>query len=420
MKKGFKGIVLAAMSVASVAGLVACGGTSESTSASFGLITLHDENSTYDANFIDGFKKACAAKNVEAKIKTGIPEDSKCYDAAAELVDSGCKGVFADSFGHEANLIRAAKEFKNVNFGHATGTSAKYSAKDVSNFHNAFASIYEGRYLAGVTAGLKLQEMINNNTLPSTYKKDTDGNYKLGYVGAYTYAEVISGYTSWYLGVKSVVSNVSMDVSFTGSWYDEVAEKNVANELIDKGAAIISQHADSMGAPSACETKGVPNVSYNGSTAAKCPNTFLVSSRVNWQPYFELMIENTLNGTSYDKDWCGTFDTSSVELSEYGKNVAAGTAEYIENVKNELAAGTRHVFDTNSFTVTVADNKNVNATVDANGHLTAYKADIDGDYVGDTNVVANGYFDESNASKYRSAPYFDVQIDGINLLNTKL
>ncbi|MCQ2797428.1 MAG: BMP family ABC transporter substrate-binding protein [Bacilli bacterium] len=407
MKKGLQGIVLA---VASVAALAACG-TSNGTS--FGLITLHDENSTYDANFIDGFKKACKAKNVKAVIKTGIDESNKCYEAAADLADSGCKGVFADSFGHEAFIKDAAKEYKDVTFAHATGTSSKQA--NIANFHNAFASIYEGRYLAGVVAGLKLQEMIDTNKVTAA----ADGSYKLGYIGAYTYAEVISGYTSWYLGVKSVVENVTMDVTFTGSWYDEVAERNAANSLIDGGAVIVSQHADSMGAPSACESKGVPNVSYNGSTAAQCPETFLVSSRINWQPYFELMIEKTLAGESYDTDWCGSFATDSVQLTDLGKNVAAGTAEKLAAAKADILSGKTHVFDTSKFTVTVTADKNVGATVDADGHLTAYLADIDGDYTGETNVVANGYFDESNASKYRSAPYFDVQIDGINLQNVK-
>ncbi len=418
MKKGYKGIVLAAMTVASVAALVACG--TKSSGAKFGLITLHDENSTYDANFIDGFKKACDAKKVEAKVTTGINEDNGCYEAAANLVDSGCKGVFADSFGHEAFIKKAAEEFPEVNFGHATGTSSKFA--NISNFHNAFASIYQGRYLAGVVAGMKLQSMIDAKTVTA----GADGNYKLGYIGAYTYAEVISGYTSWYLGVKSIVSNVTMDVTFTGSWYDEVKEKNGANTLIDGGAVIVSQHADSMGAPSACEAKGVPNVSYNGSTAAKCPNTFLVSSRINWQPYFELMIDNTLAGKSYDTDYCGSFADGMVELTDLGTACAPGTAEKVAEVKAALIAGTTHVFDTSKFTVTVVpadadgkNGKNTAATVDADGHLTAYAADIDGDYAPDANVnvVTNGHFDESNASKYRSAPYFDIQIDGINLLN---
>ncbi|MCQ2798771.1 MAG: BMP family ABC transporter substrate-binding protein [Bacilli bacterium] len=423
MKKGFKGIVLAAMTVASVAALAACG--TSSSGDKFGLIALHDESSTYDANFIKGFKAACEAKKVEAKIVTGIPETNKCYEAAADLADQGCKGVFADSFGHEAHIAKAASEFADVQFSHATGTSSKYANKDQANFHNAFASIYEGRYLAGVVAGLKLQEMEAAGKIEAK-NKDANGNIKLGYIGAYTYAEVISGYTSWYLGVKSIMPNVVMDVTFTGSWYDEVAEGNGANTLIDGGAALISQHADSMGAPSACEAKNVPNVSYNGSTAAKCPNTYLVSSRINWQPYFEMMIEKTLAGESYAKDYCGTIETGSVELAEYGKNVAAGTAEKIDEVKANLKSGKLHVFDTSKFTVTVVapdadgnNGKNAGATVDADGHLTAYLADVDGDYKGDTNVVSNGYFDESNAEKYRSAPYFDLQIDGINLLNVK-
>ncbi|MFR5782797.1 MAG: BMP family ABC transporter substrate-binding protein, partial [Oscillospiraceae bacterium] len=213
-------------------------------------------------------------------MRTNVPEGQECYDAAAELADDGCNIVFADSFGHEDFMIQAAA-VPRVQFCHATGTKAHTEGLD--NYHNAFASIYEGRYLAGIAAGMKLNEMIEAGEI-------TEDQAKMGYVGAYTYAEVISGYTSFYLGAKSVCPSVTMDVTFTGSWYDETAEKEGANNLIAGGCVLISQHADSMGAPTACEVAGVPNVSYNGSTIDACPNTFIVSSRIDWAPYFEYMI----------------------------------------------------------------------------------------------------------------------------------
>ena len=393
----------------------ACGGSKtdngdDAKKLKVGFIFLHDENSTYDNNFMTGAEEACKKMGVEILKKTNIPESNACYDAAADLVDKGCTVIFADSFGHEDYMIKAAKEFTNVQFCHATGTKAH--TEKLSKYHNAFASIYEGRYLAGVAAGLKLNEMI----AAGKFKAE---EAKMGYVGAFTYAEVISGYTSFYLGAKSVCPTVTMEVQFTGSWYDEALEKEAANNLISKGCKLVSQHADSMGAPTACETAGVPNVSYNGSTVSACPNTFIVSSRINWEPYFEYMIKCAQDGTAIDTDWTGTLKTNSVVLTDVNEKAAAkDTQAKIDEVKAQLDAGTLHVFDTKTFTVTVDGDKNKNAKVDADGHLTSYMADVDTDaaYTADTEVVKDGYFHESES---RSAPYFDVQIDGITLLNSK-
>ena len=367
----------------------------EAAAVKIGFIFLHDENSTYDLNFMNAAKEACDKLGVESLMRTNIPETSACYEAAADLVDAGCNIVFADSFGHEPYMIQAAQEFPEVQFCHATGTQAHVLGLD--NYHNAFAAIYEGRYLAGVAAGLKLNEMIEAGQF-------TAEEAKMGYIGAFTYAEVVSGYTSFYLGAKSVCPTVTMDVTFTGSWYDETAEKEAAIKLIDGGCKLISQHADSMGAPTACENAGVPNVSYNGSTVAACPNTFIVSSRINWAPYFEYIITSVANGTAIDTDWTGTIATDSVQLSEINEAAAAaGTVEKLAEVKAGLLDGSIKVFDASTFT---KDGETV----------TEYLADVDGDYTGETNAVLDGYFHES---EFRSAPYFDMQIDGINLLDTK-
>ena len=362
-----------------------------------GFIFLHDENSTYDLNFINAAKEACADIGIKEEniiMKTGIDESNACYDTAMDLVDQGCKFIFGDSFGHEPFLIQAAKEATDVQFFHATGTKAH--TEGLANYHNAFASIYEGRYLAGVAAGMKLNELKDAGKL----KGETA---KMGYVGAFPYAEVKSGYTSFYLGAKSVCPEVTMEVTFTNSWYDEAAEKDAANNLIARNCDLISQHADSMGAPTACESAGIPNVSYNGSTVDACPNTFIVSSRINWAPYMKLAITNTIEGKTTEADWTGTLDTESVLLTDVNeKAAAAGTQEAIDAAKAELVAGTRHVFDTKTFTV-------------GGKELTSYLADVDdmGDFVGETEVVKDGYFHES---EFRSAPYFDIDIDGITIL----
>ncbi len=359
-----------------------------------GFIFLHDENSTYDLNFLNAAKETCKSMGFNEDqfiYRTNIPEGQECYDTACELVDDGCSIIFADSFGHEDFMIQAAKEYPDVQFCHATGTKAHTEGLD--NYHNAFAAIYEGRYLAGVAAGLKLNEMIDNGEI-------TADQAKIGYVGAFTYAEVISGYTSFFLGARSVCPSATMEVTFTGSWYDETAEKEGAQKLISNGCVLISQHADSMGAPTACEQAGVPNVSYNGSTISACPNTFIVSSRINWAPYYEYVINAYLNGEEIAADWTGTTTSGSVVLTDVNTDVAAeGTVEKLEEVRQGLIDGTIHVFDTATFTV--------------NGEtLTSWQADVDTDaaYTPDTEVVADGYYHES---EYRSAPYFDLEIDGI-------
>ena len=393
--------------------LVACGekkddtqgnGDGDATAAKVkvGFITLHDENSTYDKNFIDAAKEACAnlglVENEDYFIKTNVGETEQCADVAADLVDAGCNIIFADSFGHEPYMIQVAKENPEVQFCHSTGTRAH--TEGLANYHNAFASIYEGRYLAGIAAGLKLNAMIEAGDIKAE-------EAKMGYVGAFTYAEVVSGYTSFYLGAKSVCPTVTMDVTFTGSWYDETLEKEGAEKLIQGGCKLISQHADSLGAPTACEKAGVPNVSYNGSTVSTCPNTYIISSRINWAPYYEMCIKAVMDGTEIPADWTGTLATNSVVLSDLNTAVAAeGTAEAIAAATEKLEKGEIHVFDCSTFTV-------------KGEALTSYKADVDTDdaYTPDTEVVHDGYFSES---EFRSAPYFDLQIDGINLLDTKM
>ncbi len=399
MKKIVTLLLVAAMLVTSVAMLAGCGGETANEDFKIGFIFLHDENSTYDKNFLDAAKAATEELGLSAEqviFKTNIPEGNECYEAAADLADQGCDIVFANSFGHEPYILKAAKEFPEVEFCHATGTTAH--TEKVANFHNAFASIYEGRYLAGIAAGLKLNEMIDEG-------KITAEEAKMGYVGAFTYAEVISGYTSFYLGAKSVCPSVTMEVQFTGSWYDEALEKEAATKLLSNKCVLISQHADSMGAPTACENANVPNVSYNGSTKDACPNTFIVSSRIDWAPYFKYIINQRQKGEAIAYDWCEGFEAGSVALTEVNEQAAAeGTQAAIEDAKAKLIAGEIKVFDTNNFTV-------------EGKKLESYLADVDTDanYEKDTEVIKDGYFHES---EYRSAPYFDLQIDGITLLNS--
>ena len=366
-----------------------------------GIICLHDEASTYDLNFINGVEKiktVLGLTDAQVIYKKNIDESAACTEAADDLVDQGCDIVFANSFGHESFLLESAKKHPEVQFCHATGTTAH--TENTANFHNAFASIYEGRFLAGVAAGLKLNEMIAEGKIKAE-------EAKMGYVGAFTYAEVISGYTSFYLGAKSVCPSVTMDVQFTGTWYDEIKEKEAATALINAGCVLISQHADSMGAPSVCEERGVPNVSYNGSTEKACPGTFIVSSRIDWAPYYLYIIKQVCTDQAIVDDWCGGIEEGSVVLTGVNKTAAAdGTFEKIQDVAAKLQSGEIKVFDTDTF------------TVGGNKLADDHKADVNTDkaYTPDTDVVDGGEFQES---KYRSAPYFEIRIDGITLLNEK-
>ncbi|MCQ2742701.1 MAG: BMP family ABC transporter substrate-binding protein [Bacilli bacterium] len=368
-----------------------------------GFIYIGDPStSTYDKNFknaITGAMKELGLKDNQLFEKTGVSDsDASAYTAAVDLIDSkGCNVIIADSFGHEAHVIRAAKENKSVRFYHASGTKAHTEKLD--NFSNAFASIYEGRYLAGVAAGMKLNEL--------------GGAHKLGYVGAYNFAEVISGYTAYYLGAKSVCDDVTMDVRYTSSWGDEVKESAAATALINGGAQVISQHADTYGAPAACKEKGVPNISYNVAAEEGYENTFLSYSRIDWTEYFKTVINSAVNNEKVPYDHVGTLANGGVVSDKIGKCAAEGTAEAVATAAAAIKDGSLKIFDTSKFTVSADKNPYGKFTVDADGHLlTAYANvdDTDEEYSKETQVVENGVYEESAK---RSAPYFDLIIDGI-------
>ncbi len=389
--------MLAAMAVTASAEAV------DYSNIKIGVVLLHDETSTYDLNFINGVYEAAEKlgldKDTQVVLARNKPESAECAAAAEELIDDGCNMIFFDSYGHQFYTDDVVAANPDIPFIHATGDLAHL--KEYPNLVNAFATIYDGRYLAGIAAGMKLNEIKAAGNLKGEFPL-------IGYVGAYTYAEVISGYTSFYLGAKSVCPDVQMKVQFTGEWYDEKLEKDAADALIDAGCDLISQHADSMGAPTACENKGIPNVCYNISTKDACPNTYLVYSRINWAPYFEYIFTQKAKGEAIDKDWVGTIDTSSVIVTDLNEAVAAeGTQAAIDEAQAKIVAGELHVFDTD------ADNY-----ITVNGEKVAADwAPDDAGYNAETDkVVYDGYFHES---EFRSAPYFSIRIDGIELLNEK-
>lgn len=449
-----RSLTVAALSAGSLIALSACDNVQGAvyepgTPVKVGLICLHDTSSTYDKNFIDALNEAVADLGAEKVVfsedclLTGIEENQDCFNAAKDLVKKGCNVIFADSFGHQEYMLKAAEKWPSVQFCHATGTNAKTANLD--NYHNAFASIYEGRFLAGVAAGARLY-VDNFDTYYTTYEFPS---LKVGYVGAYSYAEVKSGYTAWFLGVRAALESfgvsgdkVTMDVRCTGDWYSPTKEADAATALINDGAVLVSQHADSMGAPGVCEDHNpvIPNVTYNISTKSECPNSYIAHSRINWAPYYKAVVNALYADAAIEGEvnhnWTGTMATGSVEASIDMDNIVKNWSHEELATKAELKAqlqtrynavveglrlGTIKVFDVDTFKVTVVtegeNKKNVNATVDADGHLTAYQADTDGDYAPDTNVIKTvGTTTFFNESVECSAPYFDLDIDGITVV----
>lgn len=354
-----------------------------------GFVYIGDENEGYTAAHYKGameMKEALGLSDDQIIVKWNIPEDETAKDAAMDLADQGCQIVFANSFGHESYMIEAAKEYQDVEFCHATGFQAASSG--LANMHNYFTSVYESRYVSGVVAGLKLNQMIEEGTV----KEDA---CKIGYVGAYPYAEVISGYTSFFLGVRSVCPSATMEVKYTNSWASFDLEKEAADALISDGCVLISQHADTTGAPTACEAAGVPCVGYNISMIATAPKTALTSASINWGPYVTYAVQSVIDGTPIAPDWCQGYNEGADCITELNKDVIApGTEEKVKEVEDALKAGELHVFDTSTWTV---DGKAMDS-YEKNGN----------------EYISDGYFHES---EFGSAPAFDILIDGITTID---
>ena len=362
-----------------------------------GVIYVGDENEGYTEAHMKGIeemKKALGLSDDQVIEKKSIPEDEKCYDAAVDLAEEGCNIIFANSFGHEDYMMQAAKEYPDIQFCHATGYQAASSG--LSNMHNYFTSVYESRYVSGVVAGLKLNKMIEDGTI-------TKDKCKIGYVGAYPYAEVVSGYTAFYLGVKSVCDSATMEVQYTNSWASMDLEKSTAEALIADGCVLISQHADTTGAPTACEAAGVPIVGYNVSMIATAPKTALTSASINWGPYYTYAVQAVVDGKAIDTDWCQGYKEGADAITELNKDVVApGTEDKVKEVEVAIKDGSLHVFDTSKFTV--------------NGSSLEDLIKTNEDYKKYADYVSDGYYHESEKI---SAPSFDIRIDGITELTEK-
>lgn len=380
------------------------------TDLKVGVILLGDENEGYTYAHIKGIKGAVETLGIaedQVVWKYSIPEDETCYDTAVDLVEQGCNLIFSNSYGHQSYVQQAASEFSDVTFVSMTGDTAAVSG--LANFKNAFTSVYESRYISGVVAGMKIKELIDTNALKDQ-NFDKDGNVKVGYVGAYPYAEVKSGYTAFFLGIKSVIENVMMEVTFTNSWFDITAEGEAANSLMADGCVIIGQHADSTGAPSAVEAalqKGqvAYSVGYNIDMLEVAPTAALTSATNVWQVYYQYALETAMNGEEIPTDWSKGYADGAVEITPLGKSCAEGTQQKVDEAISAIKDGSLKVFDCTKFTV---GGKAVDScVVDMTG-------DFDTDDAEDKEAIWDGYFHES---ELRSAPSFALDIDGITLLN---
>lgn len=356
-----------------------------------GVIYIGDENEGYTEAHMKGIaemKKALGLSDAQVIEKKCIPEDEKAYDAAVDLAEQGCTYIIGTSFGHESYLIQAAKEYPNIQFSHGTGYQA--ASCGLKNFHNFMPSVYQSRYVSGIVAGLKLNDMIASGKIKA---KDA----KIGYVGAYPYAEVVSGYTSFFLGVRSVCPSATMEVRYTNSWADMTLEKETAEALIAAKCVLISQHADTTGAPTACQARGVPCVGYNVDMTAVAPTCALTSAALNWGSFYTSSAKAVMNGESFDVDWSRGYSENAVYITPINSKVATADAKAktdaaIEGIKN----GSVKVFDTSKFTV---NGKSLESLIKAGGDFAKY-----------SKYVKDGAFCEQDGF---AAPAFDLRIDGI-------
>ena len=399
--------------------MVACGdgnaNAGDAGNIKIGVILVGDETEGYTAAHMEGIKTAAASlgiKDDQIIWKYKVEENSTCYDAAVDLVGQGCNMVISNSYGHQTFMVQAAEEYPDVTFVSMTGDFAAISGLD--NFKNAFTKVYESRYVSGVVAGMKLKELLDNGTLsaqtqPNSF--DANGNVKIGYVGAFAYAEVVSGYTAFFLGIQSVVPNTVMEVMYTNSWFDIDKEGAAAEALVANGAVIIGQHADSTGAPAAVQ-KLLDNgticysIGYNIDMLATAPTAALTSATNTWSVFYKHAFETVMKGEKLEADWAEGYSQDAVAITKLGESCAAGTAEKVAEIEGALKAGTLHVFDTNTFTV--SGEKVTSAPCDMSFMDWSTMTAI---YQGETvEAIKDGYFAES---EFRSAPYFSLRIDGI-------
>ena len=313
---------------------------------------------------------------------------SETEEPLRELVKKGCAVIFINN---DSTQVRSmALEYPKVEFCQiSVGSDA--SSADPANYHTFSGEIYQGRYVSGVAAGMKLKELMENGVIGSD-------KALIGFVGAFPTAEIISGYTAFLLGVRSVVPQATMKVRYTNTWSNYAKEKAAAQTLIREGCIVISQHTNTTGPAVACEEASafltVIHVGYNQSMIDLAPSVSLVSTRINWTPYItgavgavlaHKPIEKAVEGSAHGNDMSAGLDKNWVEILELNKHIAAeGTSEKIAQLTEAFHKGGIDVFRGD---YTGVDPSNPADTIDLN----------------------KGYIENENSS----APSFHYVLDGV-------
>ncbi len=318
-----------------------------------GFICSEDESTPYTYNFLqakyaleehyDGNIQVFVRSNVHGKV---------VEESIRELIRKGCRIFFVNA-DTEA-VVTLAPEYPEIQF-------CQISMPEIAreglpeNYHTYNGEIYQARYAAGVVAGIKLRDMIDNGII-------TPDEAIIGYVAANNSAEVVSGYTAYLMGVRSAAPEAVMRVRYTGSWSNYPKEKAAAKDLINEGCVILSHHTNTSAPAIACEEmfsqgKRVFFVGYHRSMMDVAPSCALVSIRTNWVPYIleateatmlNQPIEEHVRGNVHGNDISAGFGEDWVQMLELNKLVASpGTEERMNQAIDNLTRGRTKVFQGN-------------------------------------------------------------------------
>ena len=338
-----------------------------------GFVYSEDESTPYTANFVKA-QRALEDEygdRVQVMVKSNVL-NRESEQPMRELIRGGARILFINM---DTDIpITLAREFPDVQFCQVSLPSISMEGTP-ENYHTFNGEIYQARYISGIAAGMKLRQQLDSGAL-------LPQDALVGYIGANASTEVVSGYTAFLLGVRSVAPEATMRVRYTGSWSNYAAEKEQTRELIDEGCVIIAQHVNTTAPAVACEEavsagKTVYHVGYHQSMMDIAPSCALVSIRTNWAPYViqavravmsGTAIENTVEAHEHGRDLSAGFESGWVELMELNKFIAAeGTQEKIDNAIEGLKKGKIRVFSGN---YTGVNPLNASDTIDLNEGFT--------------------------------------------------
>lgn len=370
------------------------------SSLKIGLILSGDDTDVYSKLHYDGLTSAVdkiGLKKDKLIVKSKVSEE-QCYETAIALVDDGCTLIFAAGDKFEDYIVQAATEKTDVQFCYADGKQS--NTNGLKNYHNYGISTFESRYLTGVIAGMKLNEMIKNGEI-------VDSQAKIGYVGSVAGSQSRSDYTAFFLGVKSVCNGVTMEVQYSGLSNSANLERIAANALMANGCIMIAQQGYLNGAAETCEKNGKYFIGCDSSATDKAPKFSVTSTQIDLTPCYSYAIETYIKDGHLPTSWCNGIKDDAVSFAEINtaafssEESAKAAEEKAEQVKSSIKEGKLHIFNTSKWTI---DNKKVTSTGTSDFQML---------YNG-TEYIKDGYFAEGEIVSY---PQFDFVIDGIKELN---